>query len=90
VVKIYVILVYDVGVERVNQVRVFLKRYLNWIQNSAFEGDLTEGELAQVKSGLTGLIRESEDSIILFKASNKRWVEKEIIGVEKSKVSTFI
>ena len=86
----YVILVYDVGVERVNQVRVFLKRYLNWIQNSAFEGELTEGELAQIKSGLSGLIRESEDSIIVFKTSNKKWVDKEIIGVEKSEVSTFI
>ena len=86
----YVILVYDIGVERVNQVRVFLKRYLNWIQNSVFEGDLTEGELAQIKSGLNGLIRESEDSIIVFKTSNKKWVDKEIIGVEKSEVSTFI
>ena len=86
----YVILIYDVGVERVNQVRAFLKRYLNWIQNSAFEGELTEGELAQIKSGLSGLIRESEDSIIVFKTSNKKWVDKEIIGVEKSEVSTFI
>lgn len=86
----YIILVYDIGVERVNQVRAFLKRYLNWIQNSVFEGDLTEGELAQIKSGLSGLIRESEDSIIVFKTSNKKWVDKEIIGVEKSEVSTFI
>ena len=86
----YVILVYDIGVERINQVRAYLKRYLSWIQNSAFEGELTEGELAQVKVGLRGLIVESEDSIILFKTSNRKWVNKEIIGIEKSEVSTFI
>jgi len=86
----YIILIYDVGVERVNQVRAFLKRYLNWIQNSAFEGELTEGKLAQIKVGLRDLIVESEDSIILFKASNRRWVDKEVVGVEKSEVSTFI
>jgi len=87
---LYIILIYDVGIERINQVRTYLKQYLNWIQNSAFEGELTEGELAQVKVGLLKIIVESEDSIILFKASNKKWIEKEIMGVEKSEVSTFI
>ncbi len=90
VVNTYIILVYDIGVERVNQVRSFLKRYLNWIQNSAFEGDLTEGELAQVKSGINSLIKDSEDSVIIFKIANKRWAEKEVIGIEKSEVSTLI
>jgi len=87
---LYIILVYDVGVERVDRVRVYLKRYLNWIQNSAFEGELTEGELAQVRVGLRGLIVESEDSVLIFKTSNKRWVDKEVVGVEKSEVSPFI
>ena len=86
----YIILVYDIGVERVNQVRAYLKRYLNWIQNSAFEGELTEGELAQIKVGLRSIIMESEDSIIIFKTPNKRWLDKEIIGIEKSEVSSFI
>ena len=86
----YIILVYDVGVERVDRVRVYLKRYLSWIQNSAFEGELTEGELAQVRVGLRGLIVESEDSVLIFKTSNKRWVDKEVVGVEKSEVSSFI
>jgi len=87
---LYIILVYDVGVERVDRVRVYLKRYLSWIQNSAFEGELTEGELAQVRVGLRGLIVESEDSVLIFKTSNKRWVDKEVVGVEKSEVSSFI
>jgi CRISPR-associated protein Cas2 len=90
VVALYIILVYDVGVERINQVRAYLKQYLNWIQNSAFEGELTEGELAKIKVGLHGLIVESKDSLIIFKISNKRWIDKEIIGIEKSEVSTLI
>ncbi|OYT61981.1 CRISPR-associated endonuclease Cas2, partial [Thermoplasmatales archaeon ex4484_30] len=28
-----------------------MRRYLNWIQNSVFEGELTESQLMEVKSG---------------------------------------
>ena len=86
----YVILVYDVSVERLNNVRQYLKQYLNWVQNSAFEGELKEGEIEKIKIGLKKLIKEDEDSIILYKARDKRWVEKEALGIEKSEVTTII
>jgi CRISPR-associated protein Cas2 len=41
----YVIVVYDVGIERLNKVRIFLKQYLNWVQNSVLEGELTKAEI---------------------------------------------
>jgi CRISPR-associated protein Cas2 len=37
----HIILVYDVGEERVGKVCNYLKRYLPRVQNSVFEGDLT-------------------------------------------------
>jgi len=86
----YVILVYDVSVERLNNVRQYLKQYLNWVQNSAFEGELKEGEIEKLKIGLKKLIKEDEDSIILYKTRDKRWVEKETLGIEKSEVTTII
>jgi len=86
----YVILVYDVSVERLNNVRHYLKQYLNWVQNSAFEGELKEGEIEKIKIGLKKLIKESEDSIILYKTRDKRWVEKEALGIEKSEITTII
>ena len=40
----YVIIVYDINVDRVNKVKSFLRQHLFWIQNSVFEGDVTESE----------------------------------------------
>jgi len=37
----YVIIVYDVEVERVARVCQYLRRHLHWVQNSAFEGEIT-------------------------------------------------
>ncbi|MDK2781745.1 MAG: CRISPR-associated protein Cas2 [Archaeoglobi archaeon] len=41
VVRLYVIIAYDVNVQRVNRVKKFLRMYLNWVQNSVFEGTRT-------------------------------------------------
>lgn len=86
----YVILVYDISVERLNKVRNYLKRYLNWVQNSAFEGELKEGEIEKIKIELKKLINENEDSIILYKTRDKRWIMKEKIGIEKNEVTSII
>jgi len=56
VVILYVIIVYDVGEERVNKVRIYLKQYLNWVQNSVLEGELTEAEYMKVMNGLRDVI----------------------------------
>ena len=66
----YLIVVYDIAVERIDRVRQFLKQYLNWVQNSAFEGELTEGEYEKIKIGLKRLIEEKEDSICLLYTSD--------------------
>ena len=89
-VAVYVLIVYDVGVERIDGVRQFLRQYLTWIQNSAFEGELSEGQLERVRARLRELIREDEDSVIIFTASSKKWIRREVIGTEKAEVSTIL
>ena len=66
VVILYVIIVYDVGVERVNKVRIYLKQYLNWVQNSVLEGELTEPEYLKIMNGLRDVIDESQDNVIVI------------------------
>ena len=44
----YIILVYDIQVERVAKVCKYLRQHLNWIQNSVFEGQLTKAQMARV------------------------------------------
>ena len=86
----YTIIVYDVEQKRVGKVCQFLRRYLNWIQNSVFEGELSKGQLKEVKMGLRDIIKKDEDSIIFFTAESEKWLKKEVMGIEKSEVSTII
>ncbi|WP_101494345.1 CRISPR-associated endonuclease Cas2 [Sulfobacillus thermosulfidooxidans] len=44
----FVILVYDAGVKRDPKILKTCRKYLNWIQNSVFEGELTEGKLKKI------------------------------------------
>ena len=86
----YIIIIYDISVERVNKVCQFLRRYLNWVQNSAFEGELSEGLVEEMKIGLNKLIKKTEDSVIIFSVSSKKWLKKEVLGVEKNEVTTLL
>lgn len=86
----YIVVVYDIGVERVNKVRGFLKQYLNWVQNSAFEGEVSEGTFAEIKVGLKEIINEGQDSILFFTVASQKWIKKEVLGIEKSEISSII
>ena len=62
----YVIVVYDVGEKRVGKMLKLCRQYLCWIQNSVFEGALSEAKLRELKLKIKGIIDPSEDSIIIF------------------------
>ncbi|MDO9554407.1 CRISPR-associated endonuclease Cas2 [Rhodonellum sp.] len=86
----YVILVYDMGERRVVKMLKHCRKYLNWIQNSVFEGEITEVKLKELVLGAKKFMKEEEDSLIIFKSRNERWLEKEIIGQEKNDLGTFL
>ena len=86
----YAIVAYDVAVERLNDVRGILRRYLNWVQNSAFEGELTEGLLAELQMKLSDIIDTTHDSIIFYTISNPKWIKKRILGTEKSELTQIL
>ena len=86
----WIILVYDVNEKRVAKVLKYLRRYLNWIQNSVFEGELTFAELQKLKTGLKRLIKEQEDSVIIFSSSASLDYKKEIIGLTKAEEAKVI
>lgn len=66
------------------------REYLNWIQNSVFEGEITEVKLKELISRAKKFMKEEEDSVIIFKSREERWLEKEIIGKEKNDLDIFI
>lgn len=85
----YVILVYDVAVERNAKVLKLCRRYLHWVQNSVLEGELTEVQLQQLLYELNRLI-EDEDSVIVFKFRQEKWVERTILGREKGSTGNIL
>jgi CRISPR-associated protein Cas2 len=86
----YVVLVYDINEKRVAKMLKLCRRYLNWIQNSVFEGEITESQLSELIHNAKLFINEKEDSIILFKSRDIKWMYKEIIGLEKGKTDNFL
>ncbi len=86
----YVIIVYDVGVERVNHIRKFLKQFLMWRQNSVFEGELTPAEYERVKIGVKNIIDENSDLVIFYSVRDKKFIKEEIFGEEKANLNNII
>lgn len=86
----YIILVYDVKQQRVGRMLKLCRRYLHWIQNSVFEGEISEAKLAELLSRIRNLLDEDEDSVILFKSRTHQWLEKEVVGRERSPLGTML
>lgn len=91
----YIILVYDIasaegGEKRVRRMLKHCRKYLNWIQNSVFEGEITDVKLKEMLYIAQKIMNEATDSIILFKSRDERWLDKEVIGVERMMTDNFL
>ena len=86
----YVIIVYDVNVERVNKVKSFLRQHLFWIQNSVFEGELTNSEFKKVYECLMEIIDEECDSVIIYELMMEESLNREVLGVEKAPINEIL
>lgn len=86
----YVIAVYDIGEKRVGKMLKLCRRYLNWIQNSVFEGEITEAKIEELKLAAEKIMEPNEDSFILFKTRQEKWLEKVIIGKECGSIDNFL
>lgn len=86
----YVIAVYDVGQKRVGKMLRLCRRYLNWIQNSVFEGEISEVRLLELKNKAIDIMDEETDSLIIFKTRQEKWLEKEIVGNERQILDNFL
>jgi len=84
----YIVVVYDVNVKRVNHVKKFLRRHLHWVQNSVFEGEVTLAEYERIKARLKEIIDESEDSVVIYKLRSAP--KRETLGVEKNPMEDII
>jgi CRISPR-associated protein Cas2 len=86
----YVILVYDVGEERVARACKFCRRFLTWVQNSVFEGELTVSQLKRVESGLKEIMELDKDSALIYVLREERWMDRRSIGVKKGEPTNLL
>ncbi|ACS33801.1 CRISPR-associated endonuclease Cas2 [Thermococcus gammatolerans] len=84
----YIIVVYDVNVRRVNHVKKFLRRHLHWVQNSVFEGEVTRAEYERIKAGLREIIDENEDSVVIYRLRSQPL--RDVLGTEKNPMEDII
>lgn len=86
----YVILVYDVGEKRVGKMLKLCRRYLSWIQNSVFEGNLSKAQLRDLKMQIEDIIDKEKDSVIFFSSRMEYSMDREILGKERMPVDNFL
>lgn len=86
----YIILVYDIEQKRVGKMLKLCRRYLNWVQNSVFEGELTEVKLKELIGEAKYIMDEERDSIIVFSSRQEKWLDKRVIGKEKNELDNIL
>ena len=86
----YVIAVYDVKSQRCGRMLKLCRRYLHWVQNSVFEGEITAVRLKELCHAAREIMDEQTDSLIIFKNRDKHWLDKEVIGQEKATTTQFL
>lgn len=86
----YCILVYDIGEKRVGKMLKLCRRYLNWIQNSVFEGEITDLKLKKLKHEAKQIMDVQTDSLIIFTSRQQSWLKKEVVGKERNSLGNFL
>lgn len=70
--------------DRTNIPRNFLRKYLDHIQYSVFEGEVTEGQYEEILGKLEQEVSDDE-SIILYKTYSESYVERRTLGEDKDR-----
>ena len=66
------------------------RKYLSWIQNSVFEGEITDAKLKELQIRAENIIDSNYDSIIIFKNRDEKWLNKQVIGKERSSIDNYL
>lgn len=96
VVKMYVILVYDIstdtkeGQKRLAKVMKKCRQYLHHTQKSVFEGEISLGKLVELRTAIERLIDHERDYIVIYKLENKNNLLRENIGINFDPTSNII
>ncbi len=86
----YVILTYDVSQRRSSRIMKTCRKYLNHVQKSVFEGEISEKALNKLKKELSSLINVKSDACSIYIIHNTKFVTKQMIGMTSKADDCFI
>lgn len=67
------------------------RKYLQWVQNSVFEGEISEAGLEQLLYELGRIIKPAEeDSVVLYKFRQIKYYERKVMGADKKGECQFL
>lgn len=86
----YIIMVYDVGVERVVKVLKVGRKYLTHVQNSLLEGELSPAQYKRLKFEVGQIIDDSHDTVMFYTFRSEKYLEKERLGIATKEPGEFL
>ncbi len=80
----FVILYYDVNAKRCNKMLKICRKYLRWVQNSVFEGEISVANYKKLEYEINRVIKKDEgDSVIVYKFKMMYYSERKVYGQDK-------
>lgn len=80
----FIILYYDVDKKRCKKMLKVCRRYLNHVQNSVLEGEITEAGYEELISELKDvMVKGSQDSLVVYKFRSMKYSERVVYGEDK-------
>lgn len=60
------------------------RKYLLWVQNSVFEGEISEANLEKLKFEISRIISEDEgDGVVIYQFKKLLYSKREVLGKDK-------
>jgi len=86
--NVFVLITYDVPADRTRIYRKLLRKRLEHLQQSVFHGNITEGQLVDIKNEIESVMI-ADDSVYIFEADMPAAVECTVLGRGEQPGSRF-
>ncbi len=87
----FIILYYDMGENRVAKMLKTCRKYLLWVQNSVFEGEISEANYQRLLFDIEKIVdKSSSDSIVIYQFRSMLYSKRDVIGNDKKIDINFI
>mgnify|MGYP006279419533 CR=1 FL=1 len=87
----FAILYYDVKAKYCNKMLKIGRKYLQWVQNSVFEGEISKANYEKMVTEMDKIIKKNENnSLVVYKFRQMKYYERAVFGNDKKDDLQFI